>query len=90
VIVKAGEYPENVTVAHSGTSAAPIVFTTAAGEDVTVSGQTHWFTISSKSWITVRGFNVTQTTGDGFYVVNRGPASMATTPPSPSTECDKR
>jgi parallel beta-helix repeat protein len=70
VIVKAGNYPENVTVANSGTSAAPIVFTTAAGESVTVSGQTHGFTISSKSWITVQGFNVTQTTGDGFYVTS--------------------
>src|SRR6058998_2797305 len=53
VIVKAGNYRENVTVANSGTSAAPIVFTKAAGETVTVSGQTHGFTISSKSWITV-------------------------------------
>jgi parallel beta-helix repeat protein len=70
VIVKGGDYPENVTVANSGTPAAPIVFTTATGESVTVSGQIHGFTISSKSWITVQGFNVTQTTGDGFYIVN--------------------
>ena len=52
VIVKAGNYPENVTVANSGTSTAPIVFTTAARETVTVSGQTYGFAISSKRWIT--------------------------------------
>jgi parallel beta-helix repeat protein len=70
VMVSSGTYSENVTVANSGTSSAPIVFTTAAGASVTVSGQTHGFTISSTSWITVRGFNVTQTTGDGFYVTS--------------------
>src|SRR5207249_3730648 len=45
VVVKAGNYAENVMVANSGTSAAPIVFTTAAGDAVTVSRQTHGFTI---------------------------------------------
>jgi parallel beta-helix repeat protein len=68
VIVSTGDYSENVTPATSGTSSLPIVFTTGPGANVTVSGQTHGFTISGRSWITVRSFNVTDTTGDGFYV----------------------
>jgi parallel beta-helix repeat protein len=70
VVVASGTYAENVTAANSGTSVAPIVFTTAPGASVTVSGQAHGFTISGKSWVTVQGFNVTNTTGDGFYVIN--------------------
>ncbi len=70
VIVKAGVYSENVTVANSGTSTAPITFTRAPNENVTVSGASHGFTISNRSWITVQGFTVTGTTGDGFYVTN--------------------
>jgi len=68
VLVAAGTYSENVTVANSGTSGAPIVFSAASG--ATVSGQAHGFTISSRSWITVQGFNVTGTTEDGFYVTS--------------------
>jgi len=70
VIVNAGDYSENVNMTTSGTSAAPIVFTAATGQNVMVSGQSHGFTISNRSWITVQGFNVTQTTGDGVYVTN--------------------
>jgi parallel beta-helix repeat protein len=70
VIVNAGDYSENVNMTSSGTSTAPIVFTAAPGQNVMVSGQSHGFTISNRSWITVQGFNVTQTTGDGVYVTN--------------------
>ncbi len=70
VVVKGGEYSENVTVGNSGTSTAPITFTAAPGEEVTVRGKSHGFTISDRSWITVRGFRVTETTGDGIYVTN--------------------
>jgi parallel beta-helix repeat protein len=70
VIVSSGTYSENVTVANSGTPGAPIVFTTASRASVTVRGQAHGFTISGKNWIRVSGFNVTQTTGDGFYIVS--------------------
>src|SRR3989442_14628305 len=62
VLVAAGTYSENVTVANSGTSGAPIVFSAASGAPV--SGQAHAFTISSRSWITVQGFNITVTTED--------------------------
>src|SRR5882672_8371853 len=51
VTVAAGNYAENVTVASSGTSSAPVVFTAAPIASVTVSGQVHGFTLSSKSWI---------------------------------------
>ena len=59
VIVATGTYSERVSVANSGTSTAPITFTPAAGASVTVTGATNGFLISSKSWITIRGFSVT-------------------------------
>jgi len=70
VLVSAGDYSENVSVNSSGTATAPIVFAAAPGEHVTVSGQSHGFTISNRTWITVKGFDVTQTTGDAIYVTN--------------------
>jgi len=70
VQVAAGTYPERVAVATSGTSTAPIVFTSAPGATVTVSGQANGFYFSSKSWVTVNGFNVTGTTDYGIAVNN--------------------
>jgi hypothetical protein len=54
VIVSAATYSENVTIANSGKSGSPIVFTAAAGARVTVSGQAHGFTITSKSYVTIQ------------------------------------
>jgi parallel beta-helix repeat protein len=68
VIVSAGTYSENVTIAKSGKSGSPIVFTAAAGATVTVSGQAHGFTISSKSYVTIQGFTVQTTSGAGIDV----------------------
>ncbi len=68
VVVNAGTYPENVSVAHSGMSGAPITFSPATGASVTVSGQQHGFTVSSLSWITISGFNITNTTGTGIQL----------------------
>jgi parallel beta-helix repeat protein len=69
VQVLAGTYPESVTVRSSGTSDAPITFTTAAGAAVTVgSGQTDAFYMSGRSWVTINGFNVVNTTGYGIAV----------------------
>src|SRR5229473_3499150 len=56
VIVSQGTYMEKVTVANSGTQSASIVFTSAPGATVTVTGKTNGFVISNKSWITVQGF----------------------------------
>ena len=66
VVVASGTYAGNVSVKNSGTSVAPITFTTAPGASVTVAGGTNGFVTSSKSWIVIRGFNVTQTTGAGI------------------------
>ncbi len=71
VLVDPGVYPESVTVKNSGTPSTPVVFAAAPGAAVTVTGGgglTHGFTLSSKSWVTVQGFNVTSTTGAGIYV----------------------
>jgi parallel beta-helix repeat protein len=70
VLIESGIYVENVTVANSGTQSAPIVFAAASGASVTVTGSTHGFTISGRSWITVRGVTVTGTSSDGIYVSN--------------------
>src|SRR5918912_1904602 len=68
VQVAAGTYPENVDVSTSGTSSAPIVFTAASGATVTLSGQADGFLVSGRSWITVTGFNVANTSDRGIYV----------------------
>jgi parallel beta-helix repeat protein len=71
VMVRSGSYAESVTVKNTGTASAPIEFTAAPGANVIVNGAgvfVHGFTISSKSWVTIRGFTVTATTGSGIYV----------------------
>jgi parallel beta-helix repeat protein len=68
VLVKPGVYPEKVTVAKSGTSSAPIVFT--ANGDVTLSGQSYGFEISGKSWITVQGFTISNVSYHGVKIVS--------------------
>jgi parallel beta-helix repeat protein len=68
VQVAAGAYPEAVTVASSGTSSAPIVFTASPGATVTLSGQANGFYVSTKSWVTVNGFTITNTSDRGVYV----------------------
>jgi parallel beta-helix repeat protein len=70
VQVAAGTYPEAVTVATSGTSAAPISFTAAPGATVTLSGKANGFSISGKSWISITGFHVTNTTSYGIVAKN--------------------
>jgi parallel beta-helix repeat protein len=68
VQVSAGTYPERVTIVTSGTSTAPITFTTAPGATVTITGQANGFVISGRSWITLSGFHVTKTTSYGILV----------------------
>jgi parallel beta-helix repeat protein len=68
VIVSTGTYIDQVTVSHSGTPAEPIVFMPAAGASVTISGPTYGFRLSSKAWVTIKGFNITGTTSHGIYV----------------------
>jgi parallel beta-helix repeat protein len=66
VQVATGTYAEAVTIPTSGTSSAPITFTAGPGANVTLSGQSSGFTISGRSWITINGFNVTQTSAYGI------------------------
>ncbi len=68
VQVAAGTYPQLATVGHSGTAGSPIVLTPAPGATVTVTGQADAFKVSSKSYVTIQGFTVTNTTSYGIYV----------------------
>ena len=71
VQVAAGDYPENISIANSGTQSAPIVFQPAPGALVRVgNAQTRAFTVSGKSWIQIKGFTVSGTTGIGIYLKN--------------------
>jgi len=64
VSVAAGTYTEAVTVKNSGTATAPITYVAAPGTVVT--GGANGFKLSGKSYVVVRGFTVTQTTGVGI------------------------
>jgi parallel beta-helix repeat protein len=84
VQVAAGTYSERVSISKSGTSSAPIVFTAAPGATVTVTGQSNGFVISGRSWLTVNGFNVTNTleyginvSGSSFITISNNNVSYA-------------
>ena len=68
VQVRAGTYPESVSVRSSGTAKAGITFTAAPGATVTIRGGTDGFYLSDKSWITINGFDIINTTGYGLAV----------------------
>src|SRR6266511_3181980 len=68
VQVASGTYSELVTVGHSGSAGSPIVLTAAAGASVTVTGMANGFKVSGKSYITIHGFTVRNTSSYGIYV----------------------
>src|SRR6266568_6777395 len=68
VQVASGTYPELVTVSNSGAPGSPIVFSAAPGASVTVSGQANGFKLAGKSYVTIQGFTVANTSSHGFYV----------------------
>ena len=68
VTVSAGDYNEQVIVAHSGIQSAPIVFTAAEGASVNIFGKDNGFRISSRSWITINGFTISDTIKYGIYI----------------------
>src|SRR6266536_1334382 len=68
VQVASGTYPELVTVSNSGAPGSPIVFSAAPGASVTVSGQANGFKLAGKSYVTIQGFTVANTSSYGFYV----------------------
>jgi parallel beta-helix repeat protein len=70
VQVAAGTYSETVTVSKSGTSSAPIVFTTAPGARVTLSGGASGFAVSGATWVTINGFTVTSVSNYGISISN--------------------
>ena len=68
VQVASGTYPEVVRVARSGAAGASIVFTSAPGAAVTLTGASNGFALSSVSWVTVNGFTITGTVSNGINV----------------------
>jgi parallel beta-helix repeat protein len=68
VLVATGTYRERVSVPRSGTAAAPIEFRAADGASVTVTGGTNGFAVSSRAYVRIIGFTVTDTTSYGLYV----------------------
>jgi parallel beta-helix repeat protein len=68
VVVATGVYPEQVTIKSSGTPIAPITFIAAGGGNVTVQGQAYGFYASSRSWIGIHGFTISDTVGYGIYL----------------------
>src|SRR6266508_1470612 len=68
VQVASGTYPELVTVSNSGAPGSPIVFSAAPGASVTVSGQANGFKLAGKSYVTIQGFTVANTSSYAIYV----------------------
>jgi parallel beta-helix repeat protein len=77
VQVASGTYPERVVVQSSGVAGSPIVFAAAPGASVTLSGQLNGFYLSGRSWVTIRGFNVINTTDYGIAVNNSSQITLA-------------
>jgi parallel beta-helix repeat protein len=71
VLVASGTYNEQVTP-KGGSPNNPVSFGTLPGANVTVTGGTYGFYLSGKSWVTIEGFNVTDTVSDGFRASNGG------------------
>jgi parallel beta-helix repeat protein len=67
VQVASGTYPEVVTP-NSGSPGLPVVLTAAPGASVTVSDGANGFKLAGKSYVTIQGFTVANTTSYGFYV----------------------
>src|SRR6266480_1042457 len=94
VQVAAGNYPEKASV-KSGTADQPVLYTAAPGAAVTVgAGQADGFVASAKSYVTINGFNVKETTSYGIdissgssnVVVSNNNVSYAGTPASGLTK----
>ena len=69
VQVASGTYAEDVMPAHSGLAGSPIRFTAAPGALVKVTGKatgSNGFSISAKSYITIKGFTISGTARYGI------------------------
>ena len=70
VLVHSGTYRETVKVPRSGTATAAIAFAPRPGAAVTVTGGSYGFYLLGLSYVTIDGFNVTATVGDGIVLKN--------------------
>jgi hypothetical protein len=77
VQVASGTYNEAVTVKGSGSPGAPIVFTAAPDAAVTVTGKANGFVVSGRSWVTIRNFTVTATSGIGISISSSSNITVA-------------
>ena len=77
VEVAAGTYAENVTVSRSGRRNAPITFAAASGSRVVVRNGPNGFAMNRVSWVTVKGFTVTDTSDYGISVSNSSHITLA-------------
>ncbi|MEO6205637.1 MAG: right-handed parallel beta-helix repeat-containing protein [Mycobacteriales bacterium] len=69
VLLSSGTYAELLRPKNSGTAGAPIVFQPRPGDQVTLAGAgAYGVVVSSRSYLTIRGFSVTGTPDDGIYV----------------------
>lgn len=67
VLVGTGTYTERVTIARSGTEAAPVIFTAAPGATPVVTSPSYAFYMTAKSWIVINGFTVSNCVSYGIY-----------------------
>jgi parallel beta-helix repeat protein len=68
VIVRSGRYLERVVPGRSGAPGQRITYAGAKGAHVVIRGQEHGFVLTGKSWITIRRFLITATSGHGIKV----------------------
>lgn len=77
VQVGPGSYAEQVRPANSGTSTAPLTFNASPGTNVTVTGATHSFDLSYRSYVNVSGFTSTNTSSSGIYLYHTDHATIS-------------
>lgn len=68
VLVGPGNYPGDVAVANSGTAGAPITIRAIVPGTVTITGGVNGIKVSGKSWVTIKGFFVRDTTQIGIFI----------------------
>ena len=76
VLVASGTYHEQVKPPFGGAPDNPVIFTAAPGATVVVTGSplsngysNPGFYVAGLSWITIKGFTITGTAGDGIFAV---------------------
>lgn len=70
VIVAPGTYNESVAVNASGSAGSPITIEAATRGTATITGGAHGFSVSGQHYVTIDGFVVTATSGEGVLLSN--------------------